>query len=149
MISSPIVAQDYEKGYSSYKKVDYATAMKEWRPLAEAGDAEVQRDIGVMYNVGQGVTQDYKEAVKWFKLAARRESNFAQFSLGHRYANGEGVIQNNIMAHMWFNIASARGMKDSSHDRDQIAKKMTQDDIYKAQDLARKCMESDYQDCLH
>jgi len=30
---------DYQKGYAAYQSGDYATALREWEPLAEQGDA--------------------------------------------------------------------------------------------------------------
>ena len=37
---------------------------------AKKGDAQAQYDLGVMYQFGKGVAQDFTEAVKWF-LARR------------------------------------------------------------------------------
>ncbi|MCH8040747.1 MAG: sel1 repeat family protein [Nitrospinae bacterium] len=51
---------------------DYDTALKEWRPLAEQGDATAQRNVGRMHFEGLGVPQDYREAAKWFRLAAEQ-----------------------------------------------------------------------------
>ena len=34
---SPVAAQDYDKGLAAYLNEDYATAFKEWKPLAEQG----------------------------------------------------------------------------------------------------------------
>ena len=59
-------AQDFEKGFAAAQKGDFATALKEWRPLAAQGDATAQFNLGVMYEKGDGVTQDYKEAVRLF-----------------------------------------------------------------------------------
>ena len=55
---------DLQKGWDAYQSGDYATAMREWTPLAEQGNAGVQILLGVMYEKGQGVPQDYKTAVK-------------------------------------------------------------------------------------
>ena len=60
---------DYQDGLEAYERGDYATAMQEWRPLAEQGDAIAQYNFGLMYAFGQGVVQDYAEAVKWYRLA--------------------------------------------------------------------------------
>ena len=46
----------------------FATALREWTPLAEQGDAKSQYNLGVMYNKGKGVPQNYKTAVKWYTL---------------------------------------------------------------------------------
>ncbi|MDA9224198.1 hypothetical protein N9P17_04755 [Tateyamaria sp.] len=45
---------------------DYATALQEWRLLAEQGGADAQTILGGIYQIGQGVPQDYAETVKWF-----------------------------------------------------------------------------------
>jgi len=60
----------FDEGLAAYKRGDYATALKEWRPLAEAGDATAQFILGGMYAKGQGVPQDYGEAAKWYRKAA-------------------------------------------------------------------------------
>ncbi len=57
-------AGDLETGAEAYDRGDYATALKEWRPLAEQGHAKAQYNLGVMYDDGEGVAQDYAEAVK-------------------------------------------------------------------------------------
>jgi TPR repeat protein len=41
-------------------------------PLAEQGDDSAQYNLGVMYEKGQGVLQDYEESVKWYRKAARK-----------------------------------------------------------------------------
>jgi TPR repeat protein len=56
---------DFAKGFDAAQKGDFVTALKEWKPLAEKGDAGAQYNLGIMYDNGQGVTQDYKAAVKW------------------------------------------------------------------------------------
>ena len=46
--------------------------MKLFRLAADQGDAKAQYSLGVMYDQGEGVPQDYAEAVKWYRLAANR-----------------------------------------------------------------------------
>ena len=47
----------YQEGLDAYKRGDYATALKEWRPLAEQGNADTQYNLGVMDENGQGYRQ--------------------------------------------------------------------------------------------
>ena len=54
-----------DEGVAAYDRGDYATALREWRPLAEQGNAKAQYNLGAMYYSGLGVPQDYAEAVKW------------------------------------------------------------------------------------
>ena len=44
-----VTAQDYNKGTKAANAGDYATAIKEWKPLAEQGDSDAQHNIGLMY----------------------------------------------------------------------------------------------------
>ncbi|MCZ6772120.1 MAG: sel1 repeat family protein [Proteobacteria bacterium] len=60
----------YDEGLAAAKRGDYATALREWRPLAEQGYAMAQFNLGVMYAKGHGVTTDYVQAHMWFNLAA-------------------------------------------------------------------------------
>jgi TPR repeat protein len=65
----PATAGFYER-LQAYYAGDYATALKEWRPLAEQGDANTQHNLGLMYYNGRGVPQDYVQAHMWWNLAA-------------------------------------------------------------------------------
>ena len=69
--NSPYSA-DLQKGYAAYQSGDYATALREWEPLAKQGDASIQTLVGSMYHNGKGVPQDDKTAVKWCKLSAEQ-----------------------------------------------------------------------------
>ena len=49
---------------------DYLTAFSKYKSAAAKNNANAQYNLGVMYNNGRGVKQDYAEAVRWYKLAA-------------------------------------------------------------------------------
>jgi PAS domain S-box-containing protein len=117
-------------------------AIKWYRRAADQGNADAQLRIGDIYFHGLGVPQDYSEARRWYRLAADHGNAFAMYNLGVLYASGEGVPPDNILAHMWFNIAAAHLTTPGSRDRaiasrDAIAKKLSPDEIAKAQELAR------------
>jgi TPR repeat protein len=46
--------------------------VKWYRLAAEQGINKAQYNLGIMYDDGQGVPQDYAEAVKWYRLAAEQ-----------------------------------------------------------------------------
>jgi len=108
-LSSPVAAQDFDKGYDAYNAGDFATAIQEWTPLAEQGYANAQYNLGIMYNKGQGVPQDSKEAVKWYRLAAEQGIAKAQFNLGIKYDKGQGVLQDYKEAVKWYRLAAEQG----------------------------------------
>ena len=63
---------DFDDGWAAYERGDNATALREWRPLAEQGHAAAQYNLGLMYDNGEGVAQDDGKAVKWYRLAAEQ-----------------------------------------------------------------------------
>ena len=90
---------------------------------------------------------DYQTAVQEWRPLAEQGNSDAQINLGVMYYNGNGVLQSNVMAHMWYNIASANGNSQAGEFRDERAGQMSQADIAKAQEMARECMSSNYQNC--
>ena len=145
--TTAVVAADFQKGIIAAKSGDFATALREWTPLAKQGNATAQSLLGSMYHEGQGVPQNHKTAVKWFTLAAEQGDADAQSNLGLMYGMGTGVIQDNVYAHMWWNIAASSGDKDAFKNRDIVAGKLTRADISTAQKLARECVAKDYKGC--
>ncbi len=88
------------------KRGDYATALRLWRPLAEQGNASAQFNLGQMYDIGYGVSQDHAEAVTWYRLAAEQGVASAQHNLGLTYDNGQGVPQDHTEAVKWYRLAA-------------------------------------------
>ncbi len=129
---------DFQDAVAAYKRGDYATALREWRPFAEQADAGAQFNLGLMYSKGQGVPQDYAEAVKWYRLAAEQGYADAQNNLGLKYDLGQGVPQDYVQAHLWYNLAAAQGNELASKNRDIVADRMTPAQIAEAQRLARE-----------
>ena len=109
MLATSAFAQDFQKGLDAANSGDYATALQEWRPLAEQGDADAQFNLGLMYRKGAGVPQDYSEAVKLYRLAAEQGVADAQTNLGVRYQNGQGVPQDYTEAAKWYRMAAEQG----------------------------------------
>ena len=138
---------DFQKGLAAAQRGDFVTALREWKPLAEQGDARAQYNLGQMYRQGLGVPQDYKTAVKWYRLAAEQGDADAQYNLGFMYHEGKGVIQDNVYALIWWNVAASQGVRNATKNRDILAKKMTPADISKAQRLAQKCAKKSYKGC--
>ena len=108
-LSAPVLAADFVAGLEAYKRGDYATALTEWRPLAEQGDAAAQFNLGLLYQTGWGVPQDYAEAVKWYQLAAVQGYASAQFNLGTMYEHGKSVAQDYAEAAKWYRLAAEQG----------------------------------------
>ena len=136
-----------KKGLTAAQSGDFATALREWTPLAEQGKFDAQYNLGMMYDNGKGVLQDYKTAVKWYRLAAQQGNALAQGNLGVMYAFGNVVLKDYVYSHMWGNIAATNGNELGAKLRDDFEKKMTPADISAAQKLAHECVRKKYKGC--
>ena len=65
-----------------------------------------QSNLGLMFEIGQGVNQDYKAAFKWYKRAADQGNADAQNNLGFMYLQGLGVTQDYKVALKWYKLAA-------------------------------------------
>jgi hypothetical protein len=105
----------FAEGLAAYKRGDYATALREFRPLAEQGIADAQNNLGVMYYKGQGVPEDDAKAAKWYRKAATQGNAGAQYNLGVMYDNGLGVPQDHAEAAKWYRKAAEQGDADAQN----------------------------------
>ena len=53
----------FSAGLAAKERGHYATALRSWLPMAEAGNAEAQNNVGHMYEEGFGVSQNYSTAM--------------------------------------------------------------------------------------
>lgn len=91
------------------KEKDYATAFELFKPLAEQGNSEAQANLGLMYELGQGVNQDFVEAFRWYLSAAEQGTAWAQTNLGFAYFNGRGTRKDDKEAAKWLREAALQG----------------------------------------
>ena len=75
-------SSDFQRGLLAVERGDYESAFREWLPLAEEGDATAQANLGVFYQFGYGVKQNYLEALKWFELSEKQGNEVARKQLG-------------------------------------------------------------------
>ena len=113
LLGVPSYPADFNKGLTAAQSGDFATALKEWKPLAEEGNAVAQNNLGLMYHNGWGVPQDYKEAVYWYRLAVEQGYAIAQYNLGLMYEKGKGVPQDDKEAARLYRLAAEQGYADA------------------------------------
>lgn len=113
-LSAPAHA-DMAAGIAAYKAGDFATALKEFKPLASKGNADAQVNLGFLYARGQGVTVDYKEAASWYRKAAEQGQADAQFNLGSLHYDGLGVKRDYAQAAQWYTKAAEQGQIDAQY----------------------------------
>ena len=83
------------------------------KELAELGNADAQRELGLMYSDGIGVPQDDVLALMWWRVAASQGHAGGQNGLGWAYLNGKGVKQDLALAVKWVKTAAEQGYAKS------------------------------------
>jgi uncharacterized protein len=81
LVAAPAVA-DVKTGVDSWAKGEFVAAVREWRPLAEAGDPDAQFNLGQAYKLGRGVPLDLAMAQSWYRKAAAKGHAQAEDALG-------------------------------------------------------------------
>ena len=113
LISSPLALADGNAGLKAYQAGDYATALKEFLPMAEAGQASAQAAVGQMYLDGLGVPKDPAQAAAWLEKAASGGNARARAQIGALYATGTGVPQDEMKASYWLLKAANQNVRQS------------------------------------
>jgi len=119
-----------------------ASKRDELQPLAEAGDAAAQYELGLSHCcMGPGF--DTQTATEWLCRAARQENTDAMFELGRIYsgdvsrtpAPGQKLMKalrardSAPHAWLWLNLAAERGHEEAGAKRDAMAGDMSADDL--------------------
>jgi TPR repeat protein len=107
--AAPVAAESLEQAVAAYRLADYATALRVYHSLAEQGLAVAQFNLGLMYDLGQGVVQNDPEAAKWYRLAADQGRDDAQYQLGRLYYKQDNYAE----AAKWFQLAADQGRADA------------------------------------
>lgn len=96
----------------AYQNGNYKEAARQFRPLAEAGDAEAQYYMGYMHEKGRGVAKDQAVMRKWYQRAADGGNAKAQYKVAVGYAFGlAGLPQSDEDAAKWLQQSAANGYK--------------------------------------
>lgn len=103
---------DESAGREAFLKKDYAAAYRNWKPLADGGDANAQFNLAVLYERGLGVRRDLSEAFTLCHLAAAQGLAAAEVDLGRMYSRGWGTAQRYGEAFQWFEKAAEQGDPD-------------------------------------
>ena len=71
------------------------------RRKAEAGNSDMQFQMGYMYQCGLGVPQSYEKAAEWY-MKIKKPKNATLFNLAILYMKGQGVEQSDTQAFRLF-----------------------------------------------
>lgn len=111
--------------------------------LAEMDVADAQFQVGTMYSLGQGLSQDKSAAVDWYRKSAIQGHKVAQFYLGRMYMDGTGIHQDYDEAYIWLSIASFEYEAPLKY-RDMAANKLSAKKLEVAKQRGEKLFEYIY-----
>ncbi len=114
--SMTTVSAGFDEGLSAYQAGNYATALNEWMPLAERGDAKAQGQLARLYYRGEGVTKDPKRAADWAKKAADQGDANGENLLGIFITNGDaGFDKDEAEGARWYAKAAEKGLATAQY----------------------------------
>lgn len=104
---------DFRSGMNAFEAKHFTIALRFLSPFAEAGNAEAQYRMAIMYQNGLGVLANNELAFKNMLSAAEQGLDLAQHGLGFMYMEGECVEQDGELAVQWFLKAAEQGLVGS------------------------------------
>jgi TPR repeat protein len=113
-LSLDIHAKELDDAVEAMRAGDFAEAYCIMRPLAEAGDADAQYNIGWMYLNGYGLRSNDNLALQWWEKASEQGNSDASLSIGMLYMLGEGDVAKDLdKAIDYYLLAAADGEEDA------------------------------------
>ena len=128
------VGRLYANGFGVAMNDDLA--LQWYGRAAEQGHSEAQYSLGLMNSNGWGVAMNNEAAANWYQMAAEQGFVAAQTSLAKLYENGRGVELNFVEAYTWFQIAAQLGDLNAGYDRDNVASRLSPEQLATAQQKA-------------
>jgi TPR repeat protein len=104
--STDNIKEMLNRAHDLHDQGQYAEALTLFQFLAEQGEAKAQFKLGVMYEMGQYVTQNYTQAVSWYIKAAELGNSNARYNLAIKYQTGQGVPKDDTQAAYWYRKAA-------------------------------------------
>lgn len=106
--------------------------------LAKDGDAKAMTTLGLIYQQGEGVKQDYDRACDWYLKAIEKGDGDAYNNIGVLFRDGLGVESNLKVAYLIFLAVHMEGMgNDDTQVRagrnfERVAPNLSDPDIHEA-----------------
>lgn len=146
LFTTVAVSADLDKGYKAFENQQYDVAYENIYPFAKQGDMMAQMVIGTMYQDGMGVDKDYEKSLYWYKKSAVQNNPVAQMALSNVYADKNDMV----LSVMWMNVV-AQGdtmmAKIAKLGKNKMMKELSPEQQKIAQDMTKKCISSNLNDC--
>lgn len=127
---------DLEQARRLMENNQFEAAYDSLYPFAQAGNAEAEELIGVMYAMGLGVERDDVRAFEWYLRSSLKGHPGAQSGLGWYYEVGRGIEGVDLVrAYLWYGLSAIGGDPDAAVSIEEVVKKMTPTQIDQAKIL--------------
>ena len=112
---------DFQYAVDTYYKEDYKTALKEFKVLAEQGNAKAQIYLSEMYKYGKvGVDKDEELAKSWEIKSAQGGDAYSQYYLGQNIIDYGALTKDDEEAIKWITKAAEQGHVSAIADLEAI-----------------------------
>ena len=144
-LASPSHAGNLLDAKRLMKQGRFEEARAAFLPLAQAGNADAEELIGVMYAMGLGVARDDERAFEWYLRSAMKGHPGAQSGVGWYYEVGRGISAPDLVrAYAWYVLSAIGGDPDAAVSQEEVIKKMTSEQVARA-----KVLVADYRPLLY
>ena len=90
-------------------------ALSRMTALADAGDADAQARLALIYLKGEGAAADPAAALRWARAAADAGQPVAEYLMGVFYSEGKVVKADDDVAFGWFSASATKGNLKAMH----------------------------------
>lgn len=128
------VGNMFEKGVGTAR--DIALASVWYARAAERGNVKAMHNLAVLHAEGVSGKPDYATATEWFRRAAEHGVRDSQYNLAILLGRGLGAPADLAQSYLWFAVAAAQGDQDAGRKRDEVATRMSVEDLAAAKVVA-------------
>ena len=107
-------------GMAAFRNRNYPLAYANLWPLADKGNVEAQRDVGIVLRISCGRGNDKSSAVAWLKKAIDSSDAQSAAVLGDMYEFGDGVAKDDAQAFKLLSIGAAGGILPAEADLGEL-----------------------------
>lgn len=136
LLSTSTVWADIEIARDLMEANRFVEARTALRPAANAGNADAEELIGILYAMGLGVERDDRRAFEWYLRSAMKGHAGAQSGVGWYYEVGRGMPAPDLVrAYLWYTLSAIGGDPDAVLSLESLAPKLTREQRDEALEL--------------
>lgn len=126
---------DMQTARDAFTNGQFAKAVENLTPAANAGNAEAEFLLGNIYSLGLGHPQNVTRGFEYYLRAATKGHPAAQLRLSRAFEAGNSTAQDHIRALVWAELAAIGRAEGAQENAASLRKKLAPKDIKIANDL--------------